>query len=120
MVPPQELHTKHLAAEYREIVRVFALVRNRLAKPNHSMVDIPKEYVLGDGHVKFFFDKLQYVLTRYKRLAKEMRRRGYRPNPVPQRELTAGIDTRFFGKYRPTTKAIEINRERIRSRLPNR
>lgn len=117
VIPVQELHPKHLVAEYREIVRVFALVRKRTML-NYDLNDISNEYVLGTGHVKFFFNKLGYILNRYKELTTEMFRRGYNANPITESALTDGIDTMFFGNYIPTQRAIDINRRRILDRMP--
>ena len=118
VVPVEELHPKHLVAEYREIVRVFALVRKRTAMIDYNLNDIPSEYVLGGGHVKFFFDKLQFILNRYKALTAEMIRRGFNANPISEQLLTDGIDSMFFRDYIPTDKAIELNQERIKLRWP--
>lgn len=118
VVPVEELHPKHLVAEYREIVRVFALVRKRVEAKKNVCWDIPIEYTLGAGHVKFFFNKLFYVLCRYKELTKEMIRRGYKPNPVPEEVLCDGIPRMYFFDYEPTEHAISINRQRIKDRMP--
>ena len=117
VVPVEELHAKHLVAEYREIVRVFALVRKRV-QSNNTKYDIPFEYTLGAGHVKFFFNKLYYVLKRYKQLTNEMIRRGYKPNPVSEDSLCEGIPKLYFFDYEPTENAIYINRQRIKDRMP--
>lgn len=114
LVDPSALHHKHLVAEYREIVRVFALVRNAQYKP----VQMPKEYTLGTGHVKFFYDKLGFILSRYQSLVSEMQRRGYNPNPISSAKLTNGIDSRWFGGYSPTPQAVQINKQRILERMP--
>lgn len=118
VVPVEELHPKHLVAEYREIVRVFALVRKRTAMIDYDLNNIPDEYVLGTGHVKFFFNKLHYVLTRYKDLTAEMFRRGFNANPISDSLLTTGIDSMFFNDYVPTESAVKLNRERIKLRMP--
>lgn len=118
LVHPSELHQKHLVAEYREIVRVFTLVRKRLEKKTFRESDIPKEYVLGSGHVMFFFDKLGYVIDRYDSLVQEMQNRGYHPNPVGRDLLIDHIDPRLFKMYVPTPEALNLNRSRIKDRLP--
>ena len=118
LVHPSELHQKHLVAEYREIVRVFALVRNRLEKKTFQDSDIPSEYVLGSGHVTFFFDKLGFVADRYESLIREMKVRGYKPNPIRREELEDRIDPRLFKNYVPTPEALTMNRNRIKDRLP--
>lgn len=118
VVPVSELHPKHLVAEYREIVRVFALVRNRLVKGPINKAVIPPKYVLGAGHVTFFFDKLQFILERYHQLVNEMLTRGYNPNPIVDSFLVEGIEKSFFGNYEPTEEALALNRQRILDRMP--
>lgn len=115
VVPVQELVREHLIAEYREIVRVFALARKY---PNKLPNDIPPEYTLGKGHVKFFYNKLGFVLNRYHELINEMVDRKYTPNPISDQDLTIGINQKWFGDYVPTHQAIQINRERIHLRMP--
>lgn len=115
VIPVEELHYKHLVAEYREIVRVFAI--RRVAQQQKRALSVPKQYVLGTGHVMFFTDKLQYVLDRYKQLTQEMVRRGYNPNPIPEQELVQGIDKRWFTRYTPDEQAMSLNRKRISERM---
>lgn len=123
VVPVQELHQKHLVAEYREIVRVFSLVRNcqndKKFTPSLflSKRKPPTEYVLGTGHQLFFYTRLGYILNRYHELTKEMRDRGYNPNPIPDNDLKKDIDKKWFKEYIPTQEAKQINRSRISQRL---
>jgi hypothetical protein len=56
-IPVHELTDKHAMAEYREIPRLF-----KLARPCD---DAPTEYKMGAGHVKFFYDKLGYIWSRW-------------------------------------------------------
>ena len=122
VVEPSTLTRQHLLAEYREIVRPFALVRNAQAngvnKINfHKKYKVPSEYTLGAGHVVFHYDKLGYLLKRYNALQGELIKRGYNISPVPNSELVQGIRSEWFGDYVPTAKAIAINVERINKRL---
>lgn len=109
VVPPSELCDKHLLAEYRELPRVFALAR--------PCPDAPKEYVLGAGHVKFFYDKLGFLARRFKQLAYEAQARGFKPSYVeaPFREDAPEL----YGEYFPTKQAITLNRARIAERRAN-
>lgn len=122
VVPPAELTRQHLQAEYREIVRIFALVRNAQSKGINkfnfkSKYKQPDEYTLGTGHVLFFYNKLNYILNRYHELVSEMKTRGYSPNPITDKELCYDIHPAWFGEYIPTQHAMSINRERIQKRL---
>lgn len=117
LVDPQELSTKHLVAEYREITRLPKnLVKslNRINKP-FSMDEIPKSYTLGKGHVKFFFDKMKFLQSRFERLVQEMLRRGYKPNYTDS-SMFSKCDEIFYNDYTPTNEALEINRQRIKER----
>lgn len=116
LVDPSELHRSHLVAEYREIVRVFALARKNQWEMHKKK--IPSEYTLGTGHCLFFYDKLKFISERYDALCEEMLRRGYTCNRIPREELHSGIDKSMFWDYKPTEKALALNRERIADRMP--
>lgn len=116
LVDPSELHRKHLVAEYREIVRVFALAR--ACQYELHKKKIPDKYTLGAGHVLFFYDKLQFISDRYDLLCNEMQKRGYSTNRIAKEELHKGIAKNLFWNYNPTPEALEINRQRIKERTP--
>ena len=111
LVDPSELATKFLVAEYREIVRVFALAR----KSQHEMhkKKIPDKFTLGIGHQLFFYDKLSFISERYDLLCAEMKVRGYKCNRVPKEDLHTGIGKHMFFGYKATEEAIRISKERI-------
>lgn len=110
-IPVEELHDKHLLAEYRELPRVF-----KLAKPG---VTIPDEYVLGQGHVKFFYDKLVYLHKRQQQIVDEMKRRGFKPKFDPKflQTMEANKHHCLYNDWVPTPEAIALNRARIAQRL---
>lgn len=118
VVSVETLHNKHLAGEYKEITRVYALSRKAQYELLQGKRNLPQVYILGGGHVLFFYDKLGYITKRYQELTAEMLRRGYKPNPIPVEELLKGIDSRLCKDYNPTTEAIEINMKRIAERMP--
>jgi deoxyribonuclease (pyrimidine dimer) len=116
LVHPSELHSKHLVAEYREIVRVFSLARN--CQNEIHKVTIPDAYKLGTNHVRFFYDKLAFVSDRYDSLCEEMVLRNFAVNRVSKDDLLRGIDKQLIRGYNPTKEAITLNRERIIERMP--
>lgn len=116
LIPPEELHYKHLVAEYHEITRIPTLARK--AQRKMHKLKIPDRYVLSTGHVKFFFSRLGFIADRYESLCDEMRRRGYVCNQIPRSELLKDIDSRFVRAYNPDLAAIELNRARILERMP--
>lgn len=118
LVPPSELCRQHLIAEAHEIVRIFGLARKAQWDVMRGKVEIPKEYVLGTGHCKMFYNKLKFIHERYLSLTQEMRNRGYNVNQIPCNELLDKIDKKLYQDYTPTKEAIELNRKRIAERMP--
>lgn len=117
LVPVQELTRLHLIAEYKEIMRLPNNLKkslNRKSKP-FSMDEIPSQYKLGTGHVKFFFDKFAFLENRFKQLLAEMDSRGYNANFRDSSIFK--VSSEFYGDYTPTLDALEINRQRIAERL---
>lgn len=117
VVPVEELTDQHLFAEYREITRLFPL--SLKANERGFKQDI-HEYVLGTGHVKFFYDKLGFIETRYFKLKEELLLRGYnitiKDDIVRYRDLIPGM----YNDYVPTDDAIKLSRARIREKLVER
>jgi deoxyribonuclease (pyrimidine dimer) len=117
VVPPSELSRQHLVAEYREITRLPGNLNawlNRKTKP-HDFKEIPADYKLGTGHVKFFYNKFQYLEKRFEAIIEEMLSRGYHPN-FTDSSIFKRVDNLYYNDYNPTMEAIEINRERIMER----
>lgn len=117
VVPVEELSRQHLIAEYREITRLPGNLKaalNRKTKP-FSFSEIPSDYVLGPGHVKFFFDKMEFLQQRFEKLVAEMLKRGYNPSYLDS-TIFKDCLPEFYNNYTPTEKALEINRQRIKER----
>jgi len=116
-VPVTELGNLHLVAEYRELPRVFPLVINAIARGETPESKI-SEYVLGTGHVRFFYNKLGYLAKRQDQLVTEMLGRGFKPS------FTNGlwayqksIPSAWWNDWVPTEKSLVLNRNRIAERL---
>lgn len=90
LIAPAELCDQHLLAEHRELTRI----PNAVAKRKFSLLGQPEDYKLGTGHVRFFFNKLQFLKKRYDLLHQECRARGLMCNifgPTScQRTITSG------------------------------
>ena len=117
-IPPRELSPAHLVAEYRELPRIFGLVRAAIAR-GESPLDPrnPAEYRLGAGHVRFFYPRLGWLLARQVALVAEMRARGYAPSFGDPESLIASIPSEWLGDWQPTPEALAQNRARIAARL---
>ena len=109
LINPEKLADQHLIAEYNEILMLLGYVKKfPLAK------DIPQEYILGPGHIKFFKNKLFYLKKRHELLKKEMLKRSFVP--------TKTIDLREFNKelhndFVPSEKDFEIIKARIKEKI---
>lgn len=112
LIPPEQLHRKHLLAEYRELPRVFAL-----ARPNGEG---PKQYTMGKGHVVFFYDKLMFLYRRQCAISRAMQAYGYttsyNPDSLLQWKLTKPS---LWNNWQPSEYEIEINLDRLRSKMPD-
>lgn len=117
-IPPEELTRLHLIAEYRELPRIFGLVKRA-----HERGELPTDrrnptsYTLGSGHCRFFYPRCAWLAERYRLLVAEMTRRGYRPQFQSIAPEAAAIPPEWWGSWEPDEKAMLINRERIAERL---
>jgi deoxyribonuclease (pyrimidine dimer) len=118
LVPVEELHHKHLVAEYRENPRVFGLVRAAQARGlTPDRVVAPAVYTLGPGHVKFFYSKLGFLLLRQLELIAEMQNRGYMPGHRDPTSLLIGVDRHWVNDWSPDEAAVAVSRARLQERL---
>lgn len=115
VVPVSTLHRLHLHAEYKELPAVFTMVQKRLA--TGLRIPTVEEYTLGQGHMMFFADKLEYLAKRYGEICIALTGRGYRLNPRNLRKEFASIPAEYWGEWDPTPVAIALNRDRISQRL---
>lgn len=117
VIPVEELHDKHLLAEYRELPRIFKASR-KWHDRGGRVRDLPQTYRLGKGHVLFFYDKLQFCFARQRALVAECRKRGFNVQFDPSRDLIDWAPPYLLGGYMPTKRALQINRQRIKERMP--
>lgn len=109
-VPVETLHDRHLLAEYRELPRIFKLAKH--------VNDAPANYKMGTGHVKFFYDKLEFLYNRQVQLVNEMKVRGFKP----QFEASGLLDfkdkkSNLWNNWKPSFDNMAINQARINERL---
>lgn len=110
-IQPSELTKSHLIAEHREIKRI----PNCVANGRFNMKGQPKEFTLGEGHVKFFYDKLGYLKQRYEEIYSECKKRNL--NVQYYGDAWNNIPSNLMGDYQPTDRDRQIIRERITERL---
>lgn len=128
LVEPHQLTDKHLMAEYRELPRIFtAVLKLQEQGKTPADVDIPDRYVLGQGHMKFFYNKTTWLLRRYDRIYDELKTRGFELDEDMYHSICSR-STLIKGKWRvyderwkPKPEDIYLNMVRLckRSKLPS-
>lgn len=118
LIHPRYLTREHLIAEYRELPRVFTLI-NAAHQKGKTIKDykIPHHYVLGKGHVTFFYNKAGYLIKRWVFLRREMMDRGFKVDfdyiqhvKESYRQLP---DWAFATKYTPSPEEVYLNMHRL-------
>lgn len=104
LINPKKLSDQHLIAEYSEILILAEYIREY-----PKLEDIPEQYCLGKGHMKFFKDKLTYLKKRHKKLKSEMKKRKFKANKT--------IKTLKGKDWKPKKKDIMLIKKRIISKL---
>jgi len=112
LVPPLELCDQHLLAEHRELTRI----PNAVDKGKFNLQGQPTDYKLGEGHVRFFFNKLAFLKRRYDELHLECKARGFNVQYIWPENLPQNAE--LWADYQATSEALALNRERIALRLP--
>lgn len=113
VIPVEELTDQHLMAEYRELPMVPAAARR--SKPEgykHTT-----KYTLNQGHVKFFYDKKQFLMNRWLDLIKELFDRGFAIAPESRQVAWTAMDKFLQVSWQPDEEAIAINKQRINERI---
>lgn len=112
LIHPELLCDQHLLAEHRELTRIPNTILSGKAVVNLSK--IPERYVLGKGHVTFFYDKLLYLYNRYLKLHRECCIRGF--NVTWKFPDIDELDHELYNDYTPSAVSKSINIERILER----
>ena len=118
IVPTEELSDQHLVAEYRELFMVGSALARTLKSPNRdkSLSSIPEKFTLNTGHVKFFYNKGEYLHKRYIALQEEMKARGMNPDPERVFKREQWPDE-LYNDWTPSEQEQAILRERLQERI---
>lgn len=101
-IPVEELTDKHLVAEYRELPRI--------SKAAKVVSDAPTRYKMGAGHMKFFYNKGEFLRRRFEEgIVPEMQRRGFVTNYPTYRLHSDGLNH----DWEPDAEAIATNMARL-------
>lgn len=111
VIPPKRLVDAHLLAEAREIKRI----PNAIRKGRYSLKGVPTHYAMGAGHVKFFYNKLGWLLERYKALYDECVCRGFQVTDFS--EAWEGVPESLMNGWNPTEEDEAVTIRRVSDRL---
>lgn len=106
-INPRELSNPHLIAEHREIKRIPNMIKSGKAK----VENIPSQFTLGTGHVKFFYNKIKHLRIRYQEIYNECCRRGF--SVTPYHKSFDNIPEVLNKDYKPTENDRKIIIERL-------
>ena len=118
IIPTEELADQHLVAEYREMFMVGSALQRSIKSPNweKNKKTWPETFTLNSGHVKFFYNKGEYLHKRYDELVSEMKRRGMKPDPTRVFKREQWPDELYLD-WEPTETEQLIVRQRIQERI---
>ncbi|ANA49467.1 endonuclease V N-glycosylase UV repair enzyme [Salmonella phage vB_SnwM_CGG4-1] len=112
-----ELADQHLIAEYRELPRVFGAVRKHVKAGKHpSDFKISSTFVLGSGHVTFFYDKLLFLKNRHEEIIAECLKRGFNIKDTSIHDLN-DIPNEWKNDYHPSIWSIQLSQQRLDEKI---
>lgn len=113
VIEVKELCDQHLLAEHRELTRIPNCI---ISGKYDVSKDIPTTYLLGTGHVTFFYNKLKWLKRRYEQLHQECINRGF--DVVYKWPDHHYFDDKLWNDYEVSDTDVRINRDRISERKP--
>jgi deoxyribonuclease (pyrimidine dimer) len=116
LIHPSELYDQHLMPEYREIQHVpMALQRSLNKKTGFDKNEIPKQFTLNTGHVKFFYDKGLCLAKRFELIKQELKLRQF---SVQEKQFQISLFPEGFqNDWLPSSDDIAIVVTRINEKL---
>ncbi|MCR4335788.1 MAG: pyrimidine dimer DNA glycosylase/endonuclease V [archaeon] len=106
---PEKLSDQHLIAEYNEILMLVSYIKNYPAQDN-----LPENYCLGKGHMRFFCNKTRYVKKRHELLKAEMKKRGF---IAVKNIVLSDFSAKTINDWIPSEKDFDLIRKRITEKL---
>lgn len=118
LVPPRLLTDQHLMAERKEINQFSGQFKKSISSKSFNRSKLPKSFLLGTGHVKFFYNYGYFLHLRYIAIAEELEVRHGRPyslnfsDPWTQLNLSD-----MYKDYQPDEDAYRMIIGRIKDRI---
>ena len=138
LVEPSQLTNKHLLAEYRELPRVFTAVEKLVYSVDENAPSkwrdfinkggSPDQYTLGTGHVKFFYQRLPWLLNRFISICRALSNRNVNINMMLRKRIISDasdliniLESHMIHNWQPSPAEIYLNMARLckRSKIEN-
>lgn len=116
-IAPKHLTDEHLLAEHREIKRLPGCLDKAIK--SGSIKRVPKQFVLGSGHVLFFLDKMKFTRKRYLSLYHECIARGFSVSSYIGNWDNDNIPPDYYQDYEPKEAERDLLVQRISERIMN-
>lgn len=111
LIPVEELSDQHLIAEYKELPRCII--------QDINILDAPRIYTLGKGHMKWARRNWYFLLNRFSLICSEMDYRGFK-----RKYSAKDLYDYFYSHYKfekivyiPSSVDLKISRDRIKEKL---
>ena len=76
LINPEKLTDQHLLAEYRELPRIFWIVRKKISE--NKEIKVWKKYKMLTWHFIFFYDKLLFLQKSLEKIYSEFKKRNFK------------------------------------------
>jgi deoxyribonuclease (pyrimidine dimer) len=112
-----DLTDQHLRAEWVEFLMLSPYIKRALSSKDGLILTSSNNYILGTGHARFFYNKLNYVKNRYFEIECEMIDRGFKPTPTLELD---DLPMHLFKDWEPNKSDKIINLNRIIARISDK
>lgn len=117
---PKYLTDEQILAEHRGIKRIpWFLSRALYLNCERTVLDsVPESFILKEGHIKFFYDKQEFLVKRYQLIYQECLNRGFNVIDLSGSwDKVRSLAPRFWQDWEPTDEDNEEVLERIKFKI---
>ena len=116
--PVDQMSIKALKGEYRQIcvlqLHVSKVLRRGTNPLDSTQMLRPDHYKFGEGHLRFFYDKLSYALKRQIDIEFELRKRKIKPRKPSFSLQNYSFPIQLLNDWEPTPEAIELSNNAVK------
>lgn len=112
LIRPIALADQHLIAEIKEINQLSGSFQKSL-NSKKGVFGIPNDFTLNTGHVKFFYNKGQYLHNRFLELKSEAIERGFTINAEFYNPWLINNQLDLYNNWEPNANDVQLLKQRI-------